>query len=640
MKRNLLLIFGVFVLIFVIGNLMPALAIDLPNEFGEADGAKYFVDEVNEENNLPYGVKHHRDFAYSSTNSTNIMYASGNNGPKSSLFVADQLYEQQINVLEVPNSSNVRITSWANLDNNRWSLTTVKNLAMDYEIKNPGWKVVGAINGDFFDIRANGNLPYQTNGVHISNGENYKTTGNRNVGLTNDGSIDGLIGNEPFTRSENMSLSIYNDNNEIINTLEIESRNIIPEQGKSSVYYGLYNAEHVYQPIATPEEGSIFIVEQSELALPNNDNDFYGKGIISSVSPATIDKGQFAIVTKNSLVEEALSVGKKVRVQWEIEGAYENVTDATGGGDTLLQNGEWPGSVVLDSREPRTVIGRKADGTIMMFVFDGRQDYKGFYGADGKELSAMLKYYDCVEGYNLDGGGSSTLIIRQNGQFVVTNSPSDGNERTDANCLLIVARDPDIDYVITDKTKSSVTFDVQLIDKLDHDIKELFININGEKKNLTDDKLILSDLDSNKEVVYQFGYTNSKDIDILIVSQGITKTFKQYPRIEKMVITETETDWEFEIFYDDKDLASAIDRTRVSIIYNGNKNGNFSLVNGKGKLNKTTIETINFVSMSFSYNIDGKNNIPITMPCPQIKYCMNINNMIYDQGNLIRDIYK
>lgn len=640
MKKSLLFFLLIFIFAFTVGNITLALAVELPSEYGEVDGAKYFVEDVKESNNLPYGVVHHRDLAYSSTNSSVIVYASGNNGPKTSTFVADKLYEQQINVLEVPNSSNVKVTSWANLEGHRWSLTTVKNLSMDYELKNPGWKVIGAINGDFFDIRANGDLPYQTSGVHISNGENYKTTGSRNVGLTNDGSLDNLIGNEAFTRSDNMSLSIYDENNKIAKTLEIESRNTIPDEGKSSVYYGVYNSEHVYQPITTPAEVSVFVVEQAELALPNNENDFYGKGIISSVASSTIKKGQFAIVTKNPLVIEALSIGEKVRVQWEIVGAYKNVTDATGGGDTLLNNGEWPGNVVLDAREPRTVIGRKADGSIMMFVFDGRQDYRGFHGADGKELSAMLKYYDCVEGYNLDGGGSSTLIIRKNGQFVVTNSPSDGGERTDANCLLIVARDPDIDFEIIDKSKSSVTIDATLVDSLDHDIKELFVNINGEKNTFINNKIILSNLESNKELVYQFGYTDSKDKDFLIVTQGITKTYKQHPKIEKLEITETEEFWEFEILYEDKDLASALDRTLVSVIYNGDKPGKFSLIGGKGKLPKKTIQTIEFITISFSFSVDSKNNVLVNMASPHIEYCMNLNNNIYNFDNLIRDIYK
>ena len=36
------------------------------------------------------------------------------------------------------------------------------------------------------------------------------------------------------------------------------------------------------------------------------------------------------------------------------------------------------------------------------------------------------------------------MIIRKDGGLVVVNSPSDGGERSDANCLLIAVRMPEI----------------------------------------------------------------------------------------------------------------------------------------------------------------------------------------------------
>ena len=49
-----------------------------------------------------------------------------------------------------------------------------------------------------------------------------------------------------------------------------------------------------------------------------------------------------------------------------------NATDITGGGDTLL-----PATTsAINDRAPRTVIGQKADGTIVMMVIDGRQGGK------------------------------------------------------------------------------------------------------------------------------------------------------------------------------------------------------------------------------------------------------------------------
>ena len=38
-----------------------------------------------------------------------------------------------------------------------------------------------------------------------------------------------------------------------------------------------------------------------------------------------------------------------------------------------------------------------------------------------------------------------------------TNSPSDGKERSDANCILIVVRDPIINYEVTETTQTAAT---------------------------------------------------------------------------------------------------------------------------------------------------------------------------------------
>ena len=88
------------------------------------------------------------------------------------------------------------------------------------------------------------------------------------------------------------------------------------------------------------------------------------------------------------------------------------------------------------------MIGIGQTGTIVMVVVDGRQPSSNMYGAVQEEMAAIMHHYGCVDAFNLDGGGSSTLIIREGSTFRVTNSPSDGRERTDANAILVVAYDP------------------------------------------------------------------------------------------------------------------------------------------------------------------------------------------------------
>ena len=90
-------------------------------------------------------------------------------------------------------------------------------------------------------------------------------------------------------------------------------------------------------------------------------------------------------------------------------------------------------------RHPRTLIGKRADGTVVMAVIDGR--FKG--QADGTtiaETAYIARQLGLVDALNLDGGGSSTLWTAQEG---VLNHPYDNKrfdhegERGVPNCIVI-----------------------------------------------------------------------------------------------------------------------------------------------------------------------------------------------------------
>ncbi|WP_338542697.1 phosphodiester glycosidase family protein [Paenibacillus tundrae] len=94
----------------------------------------------------------------------------------------------------------------------------------------------------------------------------------------------------------------------------------------------------------------------------------------------------------------------------------------------LLQNGrktpipaKWK---VSPKRAPRTVIGNYKDDQILIIVVDGYNE-KGSSGATLEELQARLYKLGVVDAYNLDGGGSSSLVLNNR----VVNNPSDGNLR-------------------------------------------------------------------------------------------------------------------------------------------------------------------------------------------------------------------
>lgn len=66
---------------------------------------------------------------------------------------------------------------------------------------------------------------------------------------------------------------------------------------------------------------------------------------------------------------------------------------------------------------PRTVIGQKADGTVLMLVTDGR-GANGHLGATAADLIAIMQDYGAVNAANLDGGSSSAMYY--NGAYEMT----------------------------------------------------------------------------------------------------------------------------------------------------------------------------------------------------------------------------
>ena len=68
-------------------------------------------------------------------------------------------------------------------------------------------------------------------------------------------------------------------------------------------------------------------------------------------------------------------------------------------------------------KRPRTAIGQRQDGIVLMIVIDGKRMGTGISMPDLTDLFIKYKAYNAA---NLDGGGSSTLVINQ----TLTNSPA------------------------------------------------------------------------------------------------------------------------------------------------------------------------------------------------------------------------
>lgn len=115
------------------------------------------------------------------------------------------------------------------------------------------------------------------------------------------------------------------------------------------------------------------------------------------------------------------------------------------GSHILLSNGrisvaDAPG--FIRTRHPRTAVGIADNGeTLVLVVVDGRRAEQAT-GMSLPELAQLMLEIGCRDALNLDGGGSSELVIRdpRNGQLQVVNRPSDNRERAVANVLGISIR--------------------------------------------------------------------------------------------------------------------------------------------------------------------------------------------------------
>lgn len=97
------------------------------------------------------------------------------------------------------------------------------------------------------------------------------------------------------------------------------------------------------------------------------------------------------------------------------EALDRNVRDAVSFGPAFIVNGV-PAEVSGTSGgvNPRTVIGQRADGAVLLLVIDGRQPHT--LGATYKECIEVMLKHGAINAANLDGGTSTAMVY--NGEII------------------------------------------------------------------------------------------------------------------------------------------------------------------------------------------------------------------------------
>lgn len=407
--------------------------------------------------------------------------------------------------------TDVSLVSWTYASKHDWSAQTVGRMAKSWEDNHPGEIVIAAVNGDFFNISSTG----EPLSCHIQDGDvlqasngNPKDKGGNDyqgvLGFKEDNSyIEGVVPYGDYV------FDIRHGNDTYDTRLTEVTTNSLPGETGVGVYTTYFNSFGRTDDL-TGYKVYLCKYDLCRVSAWSGHNIFV-KGSVSevvdltSLKPNDVKLNDFYVVTKDSTVIKEMENSTYVRCQKDVTGEWSDVTNACGYIYKILDDSNIVYDKIIpttngENTHPRTSIGYKADGSVVLMVSDGRGGDSTYrHGCSYKESAALLAKAGCVDAFNLDGGGSSELIVRDEyGDFKTINTPSDKSSRSDGNCLLLVMKDPGFACASKDSTRTSltVTRNETLYSK---NVSNIQLTINGVTQKMTGTSFVFEGLQDDTE---------------------------------------------------------------------------------------------------------------------------------------------
>jgi hypothetical protein len=309
--------------------------------------------------------------------------------------------------------------------------TTLKH-AQNSQTLYDDYVIIGGVNADFFESYGVPQEAYIEDGQIISSGIGYA---NREViGFKEDGSI--VFGKPVF---EGYEVILRDENGR--ERIRLPLTNINTPYSTSAIdiyaYFDTYNTalpQGVYKYVAN--------IIESKGAIPK----IFGSGIVSSLKSLesiVVPDQTIVLASNNTYLQNLVQLGDTMIVQRKMIGDFSGVKWAVGAYGKLVSSGEKVENIIgidPNSRHPRTAIGVKQNGSVFLVAMDGRQT--GYsQGATLHEMADLMLSYGAVTAYNFDGGGSTTMVLRnEDSGFDVVNQPSDGTPRQVTNSIFLALR--------------------------------------------------------------------------------------------------------------------------------------------------------------------------------------------------------
>ena len=324
-----------------------------------------------------------------------------------------------------PNSTVKPIVSYGNKVTSKSTLT-----ASAQKIENTGSQVVAGINGDYYVVSTGVPLGIVVTDGALRSSSSYLY----GIGIRDDGTA--------FIGQPNLTITgKYGDT-----TFDLAGFNKV-RSSEGGIYlftedFGTttMNTQPGVDVILTLPEGGVDEIKIGGTFTATVEQ------VIEANGSATLETGKIILSANQAASNEQLSVLRNLKpgdtVELSISSADTRWNDAEyamGGLYRLLEGGEVVSNLPGGSA-PRTAVGTKADGTIIFYTIDGRQPGYSI-GATMTQIAMRMKELGCTEAICLDGGGSTSLGVTMPDEdsLDLVNSPSDGAERANSTCFLLVS---------------------------------------------------------------------------------------------------------------------------------------------------------------------------------------------------------
>ena len=220
------------------------------------------------------------------------------------------------------------------------------------------------------------------------------------------------------------------------------------------VLYNQHNGKYTH----TNAYGTEILVQ-----LIDGENWGLNKTIKAKVIKIELNKGNMAIPTGYAVLSghgtaqtllNTLAVNDEISIQTSmlLDGVSSTYYNVVGGESRapMLKNGVVEQTDIWNELHPRTGVGYSQDKKLLIFcVVDGRG---ASAGVTTKQLAQLIQSAGAYTAFNMDGGGSSCMYVKEFGPM---NATSDGSERAVANGLFAVSSAPTDNVIAEIKTYNS-----------------------------------------------------------------------------------------------------------------------------------------------------------------------------------------